>query len=86
MAPDKTPADLEREAARASDIEQTLGHGGNLRDAGPGAEAPDARPHDLTGGSGHTPRREEILPAGAEDRTGSPGADADRDAVGGAAT
>lgn len=64
------------EVAKASDIEQRSGHGGNLRDAGPGAEAP--MPKLVVGSSAHIPRREEVAPADADVQSASPGADADR--------
>lgn len=37
MSTQRSPASGADEAAKASDIEQLSGHGGNLRDAGPGA-------------------------------------------------
>lgn len=70
----------ERDAAQASDVEQQTGHGGNLRDGGPGAERPSAGLSKAIGSSGHIPGREELLPPEG-DTTGSPGADADRGAA-----
>lgn len=66
-------------AAEASDVEQAHGHGGNLRDAGAGAELPRKRPADIVGSSGDIPRLEETDVKSGE-TTGSPGADADRQA------
>lgn len=73
------------ETAAASDIEQRLGHGGNLRDGGQGAEAPRPRATDPVGGSGHVPQLEEINPGALDESTGSAGADADRRAGSGQA-
>lgn len=67
-----------REAGEASDIEHRLGHGGNMRDAGPGAEEPKPKASDVLGGSGHVPQLEEIKPEASQTHTGSAGADADR--------
>lgn len=76
MSIQQPPPSEADEAAQASDIEQRSGHGGNLRDAGPGAEAPMRKP--VVGSSAHIPRREEVIPEGADDQSASPGADADR--------
>ena len=76
MSTQQSPASGADEAAKASDIEQLSGHGGNLRDAGPGAEAPMRRPG--VGSSAHIPGREEVIGSSAADQTASPGADADR--------
>lgn len=65
-------------AAEASDIEQKLGHGGNMRDAGPGAELPPNQADDPLGSSGHIKRLEEVAPDAGKEHPGSPGADADR--------
>jgi hypothetical protein len=79
MSDPRTPESAAEEAAKASDIEQRSGHGGNLRDGGAGAEEPMPRP--VVGSSAHIPRREEVAPLAADDRTASPGADADRNAA-----
>lgn len=76
MSEQQTSTSKADEAAKASDIEQRSGHGGNLRDAGPGAEAPLPRP--VVGNSAHIPQREEVVSAAGDDQTASPGADADR--------
>lgn len=68
----------EAEAGEASDIEQRVGHGGNMRDGGAGIDMPPARPSDPIGGSGHIPRLDEIRPSSTHEISGSPGADADR--------
>ena len=65
-------------AAEASDIEQKLGHGGNMRDSGPGAELPPNEADDPLGSSGHIKRLEEVAPDALKEHSGSPGADADR--------
>lgn len=48
-------ADIEQEVAEASDIEQRLGHGGNARDAGAGAERTLGQLENVAGSSGHVP-------------------------------
>lgn len=68
----------EKKWAEASDIEQKLGHGGNMRDAGEGAEAAPATASDPVGSSGHVPRLEEINPEALNHHSASSGADADR--------
>lgn len=72
----------EAEVAKASDIEQKIGHGGNMRDAGAGADMPPTTASDVIGSSGHIPRLEEINPAALDEHSGSSGADADRKAAG----
>lgn len=70
--------EYESPAAEASDIEQQHGHGGNMRDAGPGAELPPNQADDPLGSSGHIKRLEEVAPDALNEQSGSPGADMDR--------
>lgn len=77
MAIKPTSAQTENDASQASDIEQSTGHGGNLRDGSSG----DPMPKPVVGSSGHLPGSETVIPPGAEDRSASPGADADREAA-----
>ena len=71
----------EKDAAKASDVEQRTSHGGNSRDSGAGAEGQPPGLSNAVGSSGRIPGREEALPPEADDATGSPGADADRGAA-----
>ncbi len=71
----------ENSPEKASDLEQELGPGGNLRDAGQGAKKPPVSGANPVGSSGHVPRLEEINPSALNQQSRSLGADADRDAA-----
>lgn len=74
----------ERTAGKASDVEQAVGHGGNLRDGAAPTDAPQPDESQVAGSSGHVPQLEEVNPAAFTERSGSSGADADRNAAGSA--
>jgi hypothetical protein len=79
----QTNRPLEDKAAQASDAEQAKGHGGNSRDAGPGAEPTEKR--RVVGTSGHVPLAEEAGQGSDASQSASPGADADAQAGAGRA-
>lgn len=80
MSKEHVTPDNPDEVAKASDVEQETGHGGNLRDDGttPAPTMPGFT--GAVGNSAHVPRRGEIFPPSADEQTESPGADAERGA------